>query len=169
MMEAVISALVMIVLSQPMADDYPDDPERNDVTGNYDVMEPLVMLDREVSGLLDAYLEAVPECPVRQDTPLRMWVLDLAWLRADAAIDEVMNVDYSELFTDNQMVVWDEFRLRTKALFDVYTEVQRVYHESSPPDTGLSIRLEDSLLEADSLWRESEMILFETISEEELL
>lgn len=127
----------------------------------------LVDLDREVSGLLDAYLEAVPECPVLQDTPLRVWLLDLAWLRAGAAIDELMELDVDALLPDDSSrVVWTEYVTLTGDLYDVFSEIQSAYHGPRLPDSGLSVGLEVMLLEADSAWRRSEMALFELLSEE---
>ncbi|MFO8183842.1 MAG: hypothetical protein R6U39_06670 [Candidatus Aegiribacteria sp.] len=127
----------------------------------------LVDLDREVSGLLDAYLEAVPECPVLPDTPLRMWLLDLAWLRAGAAIDELMELDGEALFPeDSSRSVWDEYVTLTGNLFEVFSEIQSAYHGPLLPDSAVSVELEARLLEADSAWRRSEMVLFELLSEE---
>lgn len=127
----------------------------------------LVDLDREMSGLLDAYLEAVPECPVLQDTPLRLWLLDLAWLRAGAAIDELMELDGDALLPDDSSrSVWTEYVTLTGNLYDVFSKIQSAYHGSRLPDSALSVELEVMLLEADSAWRRSEMALFELISEE---
>lgn len=127
----------------------------------------LVDLDREVSGLLDAYLEAVPECPVMPDTPLRLWLLDLAWLRAEAAIDELMELDGEALFSDDSSrIVWTEYVTLTGNLFNVFSEIQTAYHGPGLPDSALSVELEVRLLEADSAWRRSEMVLFELLSEE---
>ncbi len=140
-----------------------------DVTGGHQLLDQLVAMDREVAGLLDAYLEAVPECPAGEDTPLRLWVLDLAWLRADAAIDSVSRLNYSVLFPDSQKVIWTDFISATTELFAVYTEIQQFYHDASPLDSIECMELEDRLIMTDSLWRGSEAVLFSTIAEEELL
>ena len=131
-------------------------------------VDPQVLseMDREVSGLLDAYLEAVPECPARPDTPLRLWVLDLAWLRAGAAIDSVLKMDPPQHLADSQMSTWVEFVNCTGELFDVYTTVQRAYHGQTLPDSSECILLEDSLIRADSIWCHSERVLLELLSEE---
>lgn len=131
-------------------------------------VDPRVLseMDREVSGLLDAYLEAVPECPLRPDTPLRLWVLDLAWLRAGAAIDSVLKMDPPQQLADSQLGSWADFVGCTGDLFDVYTTVQRAYHGPTLPDSSECILLEDHLIRADSIWCHSERVLLELLSEE---
>jgi len=132
-------------------------------TGEMDV---LVNADRELAGLLDAYLEGVPECPARPDTPLRVWVLDLAWLRADAAIDEMADVDMTRRLPDTLAFAWTDFVSSSGRLFDVFTEVQEAYHRPEMPDSQLCVELEDRLIRADSVWRSSERVLFELLAEE---
>ncbi|MBN2586578.1 MAG: hypothetical protein JXR55_04720 [Candidatus Fermentibacteraceae bacterium] len=129
-------------------------------------LQILIDVDREVSGLLDAYLEAVPECPARSDTPLRLWVLDLAWIRAGSAIDSMMTLQPPMLLPDSQLSSWTDFISGTEELFRVYDEIQSAYHAPSLPDSSLCVMLEDRLLRADSVWRHSEMVLFELMSEE---
>ncbi len=131
-----------------------------------DDLQVLIDLDREVSGLLDAYLEAIPECPARPDTPLRLWVLDLAWIRAGSAIDSMMTLQPPMLLPDSQLSSWTDFISGTEELFGVFTEIQNAYHGPSLPDSSQCVMLEDRLLRADSVWRHSEMTLFELMSEE---
>lgn len=132
-----------------------------------DHLQVLLDVDREVSGLLDAYLEAVPECPVRSDTPIRLWVLDLAWLRAGAAIDSLLELDPVGFLPESRLDAWMEFTANTEGLFRVYTEVQRLYHGTSLPDSSTCVELEDRLINADSTWRHAQMTLLEYLSEEE--
>ncbi len=129
------------------------------------IMQFIVNFDREISGLLDAYLEAVPECPVYPDTPVRLWVLDLAWIRADAAICEAETL--VTVFSDSIAVAWLSYLDSSAAYLRVFSEIQRTYHETPVPDHSVSIELEDELLIADSLWRYYEMNLFKMFTEEE--
>ena len=122
--------------------------------------------DREVAGLLDAYLEAVPECPVRPDTPIRVGVLDLAWLRADAAMEQLDGLDIARHIPDTMAYVWTEYIASTRRLLDVFTEVQEAYHGPVLPESLLCMELEDRLIRADSIWRRSERALFELLAEE---
>lgn len=155
-MKLKVFAVLMICLAFPSA-----------AVASLEALPLLVDLDREVSGLLDAYLEAVPECPVLPDTPLRIWLLDLAWLRAEAAIDELMELDGDALFfDDSSRSVWVEYVTDTGELFDAFSDIQSAYHDPRLPDSALSVELEIRLLEADSAWRRSETALFELISEE---
>jgi len=125
----------------------------------------LAHLDRELSGLLDAYLEAVPECPVHPDTPLRLWVLDLAWLRAKSAVDSLLMIDGTAFTTDS--LLWSRFVSGTLDLFEVFSGIQEVYHETDVPGDSMCIKLEDMLISADSTWRHYETVLLDSISKEE--
>lgn len=136
------------------------------VAAGFGEMDVLVNTDREVAGLLDAYLEGVPECPVRPDTPLRVWVLDLAWLRADAAIDELAAIDMAPSLPDTMDFAWTDFVSSSRRLFDVFTEVREAYHGPEMPDSQLCIELEGRLIRADSVWRSAERVLFELLAEE---
>ncbi|OPL19457.1 MAG: hypothetical protein AVO35_10590 [Candidatus Aegiribacteria sp. MLS_C] len=129
-------------------------------------LQVLADLDREVSGLLDAYLEAVPECPVRSDTPIRVWVLDLAWLRAGAAIDSLLGMDAEEFLPDSQLNVWRDFTSSTESIFRIYSDIQSLYHTTSLPDSLTCIEMEDRLITADSTWRHAQMTLLDILSEE---
>ncbi|MBD3277534.1 MAG: hypothetical protein GF388_04465 [Candidatus Aegiribacteria sp.] len=130
--------------------------------------EFLVNMDREISGILDAYLEAVPECPVRIDTPLRLWVLDLSWLRAEAVLEEAEAMGVQGI-SDTLRTVWNEYLSASRNCFRVLSEIQRIYHQPSLPPESLSIELENELLQADSVWRIAEERLFELIAENEVL
>jgi hypothetical protein len=129
------------------------------------IMQFIVNFDREISGLLDAYLEAVPECPVYSDTPVRLWVLDLAWIRADAAINEAEIL--VTVFTDSTAAAWLSYLSSSAAYLRAFSDIQRTYHETVVPDPSVCIELENELLLADSLWRIDEMNLFELFTEEE--
>lgn len=128
----------------------------------------LIELDREMSGLLDAYLEAVPECPVHPDTPIRLWVIDLAWLRAEAAIQRAVALPPPVAPADSAGDCWSDYLAAADEYFNVFSQVQRVYHGVTLPGSTLCLELENSLIVADSIWHLSEMTLFETIAEEDL-
>jgi len=129
------------------------------------VMQFIVNFDREISGLLDAYLEAVPECPVYPDTPVRLWVLDLAWIRADAAISEAETL--ITLFSDSTAEVWSSYLNSSMEYLRVFSNIQRTYHQTAVPESTLCINLENALLITDSLWRVDEMEFFELFMKEE--
>ncbi len=129
------------------------------------IMQFLANFDREISGLFDAYLEAVPECPVYSDTPVRLWVLDLAWIRADAAINEAETLN--SMFTESTSEVWLSYLNSSKEYLRVFSDIQRTYHQTCVPESSVCIELENGLLTADSLWRIDEMKLFELFTEEE--
>ncbi|MCK5117768.1 MAG: hypothetical protein KAR44_14320 [Candidatus Aegiribacteria sp.] len=131
-----------------------------------EIMQFIVNFDREISGLLDAYLEAVPECPVYPDTPVRLWVLDLAWIRADAAITEAETL--ITVFSDSTEEVWLSYLDSSAAYLNVFSEIQRTYHLPDVPDSSICIELENELLIADSLWRIDEMKFFALFTEEEI-
>lgn len=129
------------------------------------VIQFIVNFDREISGLLDAYLEAVPECPVYPDTPVRLWVLDLAWIRADAAINEAEAL--ITIFSDSTAEVWSSYLNSSKEYLEVFSNIQRTYHQTGVPESSVCIELENELLIADSLWRIDEMKLFVLFTEED--
>jgi len=130
-----------------------------------EIMQFIVNFDREISGLLDAYLEAVPECPVYPDTPVRLWVLDLAWIRADAAITEAETL--KTVFSDSTEEVWLSYLDSSSEYLMVFSVIQRTYHQEEVPESSVCIELENALLIADSIWRIDEMKLFELFTEEE--
>lgn len=129
------------------------------------IMQFIVNFDREISGLLDAYLEAVPECPVYPDTPVRLWVLDLAWIRADAAINEAESL--RAVFPDSIAEVWSSYLNSSKEYLRVFSVIQRTYHQIDVPESSICLELEHELLIADSIWRIEEINLFELFTEEE--
>ncbi len=158
MMKKILSILILVLL--PAAGDAAlirvPEPQ---------IMQFIVNFDREISGLLDAYLEAVPECPVYPDTPVRLWVLDLAWIRADAAISEAETL--ITVFSDSTEVVWLSYLDSSAEYLRVFSKIQRTYHQTDVPDSSICIELENELLIADSLWRIDEMKFFELFTEEE--
>lgn len=131
-------------------------------------MQLIIDFDREIAGLLDAYLEAVPECPVYTDTPVRLWVLDLAWLRADAAIEEVEIINTEAEFSDSTAKAWSAYFLSSKEYLRVFSEIQSAYHQTTVPESTVCIELESKLLNIDSLWRIDETELFVLFVEEEV-
>lgn len=130
-----------------------------------EIMQFIVNFDREISGLLDAYLEAVPECPVYPDTPVRLWVLDLAWIRADAAITEAETL--ITVFSGSTEEIWLSYLDSSVEYLRVFSDIQRTYHLADVPERSVCIELENALLTADSLWRIDEMKFFELFTEEE--
>lgn len=129
------------------------------------VMRFIVNFDREISGLLDAYLEAVPECPVYPDTPVRLWVLDLAWIRVDAAINEAEAL--GSVFSDSTAEAWSSYLNSSREYLGVFSDIQMTYHLTVVPECSACIELENRLLIADSLWRIDEMEFFELFTKEE--
>ncbi len=122
-------------------------------------------MDREMSGLLDAYLEAVPECPVREDTPVRIWLLDLAWLRATGSMRDAASFSLPEI--EGLEEAWSRY-LKTSAEFlSVFRYIRYVYSKGIFPDSSLSLELERRLLSADSLWQTAEVHLLNTFAEED--
>ena len=130
-----------------------------------EIMQFIVNFDREISGLLDAYLEAVPECQVYPDTPVRLWVLDLAWIRADAAITEAETL--ITVFSGSTEEIWLSYLDSSVEYLRAFSDIQRTYHQADVPERSVCIELENALLTADSLWRIDEMKFFELFTEEE--
>jgi hypothetical protein len=123
-------------------------------------------LDIEVAGLLDAYLEAVPECPVRSDTPIRLWVLDVAWLRVSGILDTALELDSHAFGPDFPSREWEVYLQASSSFLTVFGTISETYHLDSVPDSTRCIELETDLLRADSLWRETESNLFLRLAEE---
>jgi len=123
-------------------------------------------IDVEIAGLLDAYLEAVPECPVRADTPVRPWVLDVALLRVGGAIETAAGLDVSSFGDPFPVTEWEDYLLTAADLRDVFRAISETCHSDSVPDSLTSIGLEGDLLRADARWREAESRLYERLAEE---
>ncbi len=126
----------------------------------------LLTLDREMGGLLDSYLEAVPECPARNDTPIRLWQLDLGWLRASSAL---LSFRGGPPFDAGPAVseALEDYLAACKRYLAAYGRVRMFYHGDGHPDSARSVALEDELISADSAWLESGARLFGTLGEEE--
>lgn len=125
----------------------------------------LLLLDSAVSGLLDAYLEAVPECPAREDTPVRQWLLDLAGTRAGASLR-----DASTLIRRSRSDCL-RFRLKhylwaCKACLDTFSELRNMYRPGAIPDSAACIAAESELIAADGAWLEAGLSLFGLLAEE---
>ena len=129
----------------------------------------IVNCDREIAGLLDAYLEAIPECPVTTHTPVRIWVLDVAWLRASAALDTAETLNIHSISSDNLSEAWTDYLHSSRQDLNVFRIIQKTYHEDILPGSHLCIELENQLLEYDSLWSLEEAAFFELLAEEEIL
>jgi hypothetical protein len=123
----------------------------------------LVQLDREMGGMLDAYLEAVPECPVMEDTPVRLWLLDLALVRAEGA--------YRRAFSEPPPSDGDlraavkRYLSSCEAYLAVFTEVRDALRAGSPGPEECE-RAERGILSADSSWTGAGSRLFGLILEE---
>ncbi len=130
-------------------------------------LDVIVNFDREMAGLLDAYLEAVPECPITPETPVRMWLLDAAWLRAAAALDTAETLDIHLNSSYNLAEAWTSFLNSSQQYLNVFRTIQTTYHEDILPDSEVCIELENQLLEYDSLWSLEEAVFFELLAEEE--
>lgn len=159
-MKILFFALILAIVPYPLNAVGPRLPEPQ-------TMQLIMNLDREISGLLDAYLEAVPECPVYPDTPVRLWVLDLAWLRAEAAIDEFERLNTGATFSDSTAEAWSAYLLSSKEYLRVFSVIQGTYHQAGVPESTVCIELESELLSIDSLWRINETELLELFVEEE--
>ncbi len=126
----------------------------------------LLDLDREVSGLLDAYLEAIPACPPDEGDRVRPWLLDVAWLRASATLERAEGVDPSLMgpgFPAEEWTVWIDL---SRDCLETFREIQVAYHSDVLPDSATCVALEDELLMRDSLWSARERILVELLAEE---
>ncbi|MCK4671584.1 MAG: hypothetical protein KAT47_03505 [Candidatus Aegiribacteria sp.] len=132
-------------------------------------LDVIVNLDREMAGLLDAYLEAVPECPITPETPVRVWVLDVAWLRASAALSTAETLDIHSISSVDVSEAWTGYLHSSQQYLNVFRIIQKTYHKDILPENHLSIELEDQLLEYDSLWSLEETVFFELLAEEEIL
>jgi len=121
-------------------------------------------MDREMSGLFDGYLEAVPECPVLEDTPLRIWLLDLAWLRASGTLTAARAFP---LYDADLEEAWHAYIVTSVDYLKRFRHVRDVYARGFLPDTSLSIDLERMLFNADSVWQLSEEALLNTFAEKE--
>ncbi len=158
------NVFLMFVVVVSMTVSYPADAQVPDSQ----TMSFLMDMNREIEALLDAYLEAIPECPVHPDTPVRLWVLDLAWLRADAVISEAVTLNTASLFSESTIKAWTEYLLSSKEYLNVFLEIQQVYHDADVPDSALCIELENKLLNIDSIWNIDETNLFKSFVEEEV-
>ena len=126
-------------------------------------LDDLAQLSREMTGLLDGYLEAVPECPPREDTPVRLWRLDSAWLRADAVFGAVS--DTASAPEGVGPSPWSEYTESCSSLLEAYGELMQAYHDDLPDSAG-AIRLEDGFLDACSLYALREAAVMDLLEEE---
>lgn len=132
-------------------------------------LDVIMDFDREMAGLLDAYLEAVPECPITPETPVRVWVLDVAWLRASAALEIAETLDINSISSDNLSEAWAGYLHSSQQYLNVFRIIQKIFHEDTLPESHLCIELENQLLEYDSVWSLKETVFFELLAEEEIL
>ncbi|MBD3370611.1 hypothetical protein GF402_09640 [Candidatus Fermentibacteria bacterium] len=128
--------------------------------------ESLQSIDREVCGLLDAYLEAVPECPPREDTPIRLWQLDMAWLRVNSVLAEQLPSIRAPGRGDIDSLC-AEYRTACVRLVDHYQSIMQAYHADVLPDSISAVELEIGLLELDSSYILVENQLCRLIAEAE--
>ena len=132
-------------------------------------LDVIVNFDREMAGLLDAYLEAVPECPITLETPVRVWVLDVAWLRASAALGTAETLDIHSISSADVSEAWAGYLHSSQQYLNVFRIIQKTCHEDILPESHLCIELENQLLEYDSLWSLEETEFFELLAKEEIL
>ena len=126
-------------------------------------IEGLTRLSREMSGLLEGYLEAVPECPPAQDTPIRLWQLDNAWLRASTVFHEVE--DSTSASSGAPPAEWDAYLAACRGLLSAYRRTMTAYH-GGLPDSALATELENGLIAACSLYAQREAELVYCLREE---
>ncbi len=136
---------------------------------NDSCFDVIVDFDREMAGLLDAYLEAVPECPITPETPVRIWVLDVAWLRASAALSTAAALDIHSISSADISEAWTGYLHSSQQYLNVFRIIQKTYHEDILPESHLCIELENQLLEYDSLWSLEEAVFLNCLQNEETL
>lgn len=125
----------------------------------------LLLLDSAVSGLLDAYLEAVPECPAREDTPVRQWLLDLAGIRAGASLRDASTL-IRRSRTDDLRSRLKHYLWACKACLDTFSDLRDMYRPGVTPDSAACIAAESELIAADRAWLASGLSLFGLLAEE---
>lgn len=125
----------------------------------------LLLLDSGMAGLFDAYLEAVPECPARDDTPVRFWLLDLAGSRASAGLRNAVRLlrrtRDSDLRSALKSYLWT-----CSAYLDSFSDVREMYRAPAPPDSAGAMEAEDGLFERDEAWLDAGSALFALLAEE---
>lgn len=129
------------------------------------VPRSILMLDREMGGLVDSYLEAVPECPVRGDTPVRLWLLDLSSIRVRGALRPAL---LSAGDADDPVLrgALKRYLLCCETCLEAFDDVRAALRSEAVPDSVSCISMEEALIEADSAWLEAGSALFGRLAEE---
>jgi hypothetical protein len=124
----------------------------------------LTAFDREMAGLLDSYLGAVPECPPLPDTPMRRWDMDLAWIRAGLARRSVLWTAWFLPDVETRRSL-KHYLSACDLYMSCYAGMLESYRGGGLPDPAAAIALEDGLFEADSAWADSGASLFGLMEE----
>ena len=125
----------------------------------------LLLLDSGMAGLFDAYLEAVPECPAREDTPVRFWLLDLAGSRASAALRNSVHLLGRTRDRDLRSAL-KSYLWTCSAYLDSFSDVRDMYRAPGAPDSAGAVGAEDGLFERDQAWLDAGSALFALLAEE---
>ncbi|MBC8428875.1 MAG: hypothetical protein H8D05_01385 [FCB group bacterium] len=129
-----------------------------------DTVNPLgiiIHLDREISALFDAYLQAVPQCPISKGNEANNWIIDIALLRAKFAYTLALNFPQSPDSTLTN--AWIDYLDASLQYIEVFSVIQKTYHSSV--DSIVSVALENELILCDSLWSVRETDLFQILAE----
>jgi hypothetical protein len=135
-------------------------------TGNELALGRLTALDREMAGLLDAYLLAVPECPPLEDTPVRRWGMETARLRATALRQTAAWTLWFLPDIETRRGL-KHYLCACDRFLSSYASMMESYRGGGLPDPAAAIEMEDGLFEADSVWIESSAELFGLMEEKQ--
>jgi len=124
----------------------------------------LTGLDREMGGLLDAYLLAVPECPPMEDTPVRCWGMEAAGLRAEVTRRSALWVLWYMPDVETRSALKHYLAACDSYLSECGATI-RAYCRGELPGAAEAVDLEDSLLQVDSVWSERGAELFDLLEE----
>lgn len=133
-------------------------------SGEDDIINPLpviINLDREISALFDAYLQAVPRCPMEEGSEVDNWIIDLAFLRANKAYQYAVYLPHSPDSILN--TAWMNYLNASLQYIEIFAVIQKAYHNTV--DSAASVYLENELILCDSIWSVSETALFQILAE----
>jgi len=122
----------------------------------------LMRLDREMAGVMDCYLEAVPEIPVAGDVPGLM--LGTALLRARSALG-ACSWTAAVMPDVETRTAMKHYLCNCGRYLSGFSDLTAAYSMTTQPDSSLASLLEDRLLDLDSAWVASGERLFGLLSE----
>jgi hypothetical protein len=132
--------------------------------GEFLALARLTAFDREMAGLVDAYLEAVPECPPRIDTPVRLWEMDISIIRARLARAHLFPLT-GFLPDIETRLAFKHYLYASDRYMSCFAGLLESYRVGGLPDSAAAIALEDGLIEADSVWTDCGAALFGLLEE----